>query len=62
MSLSPPVPCPGEDVYAASRLNSYIANARMPWDSQEPGPIVSVGSLNVWLRDGKGDWSCVLSN
>ncbi len=25
----------GEDIYAVSRLNSYIANMRMPWESAE---------------------------
>ena len=48
-----------EDSFVLSRLDSYIANVRMPWE--EKGATVPIGALNVWLRDSANDWSCVSS-
>jgi hypothetical protein len=49
-----------EDSFVLSRIDSYISNTRMPWESAPP-PLVSVGALNVWARDDNNGWSCVVS-
>ena len=49
-----------EDSFLLSRIDSYISNTRMPWETAPP-PLIAVGALNVWARDAANSWSCVLS-
>lgn len=48
-----------EDAFVLSRIDSYITNVRLPWETK--GATVPIGALNVWIRDDSNDWSCVTS-
>eukprot|EP01083_Nonionella_stella_P078252 214033_1 len=51
----------GEEVSMLSTVDSYITNARLPWES-EGGPMVPLGSANFWKRSESGDLELKLTH
>jgi len=39
---------------AASRLDAYLTNMKMPWEKEAPPTLLSVGTLECWYQKTQG--------
>jgi hypothetical protein len=44
------------DMNAASRVDAYLTNMKLPWEKEAPPTLLSVGALECWVQSVEDDF------